>query len=106
MARDTSVATTTRKATDDSNFWRLQCLIRKAAWYGARRDVAQSAAQPRCRRVFLPARRSARRRILDRIDEIAPPGIDVAPLEGAAYVPPAISELALRRRPAAERAAA
>ena len=44
--------------------------------------------------------------VLDRIDEIVPPGIDVAPLESAAYVPPAISELGLRRRPAAERAAA
>jgi aryl-alcohol dehydrogenase-like predicted oxidoreductase len=44
--------------------------------------------------------------VLDRIDEIVPPGIDVAPLEGAAYVPPAISELALRRRPAEKRAAA
>ena len=43
--------------------------------------------------------------VLDRIDEIVPPGIDVAPLEGAAYVPPAISELALRRRSAEERAA-
>jgi hypothetical protein len=29
--------------------------------------------------------------VLDRIDEIVPPGTDVAPLEGAAYVPPAIS---------------
>jgi len=44
--------------------------------------------------------------ILGRIDEIVPPGIEVAPLEGAAYVPPAISELALRRRPAEKRAAA
>lgn len=43
---------------------------------------------------------------LDRIDEIVPPGLDVAPLEGAAYIPPAISQLALRRRPAEERAAA
>jgi aryl-alcohol dehydrogenase-like predicted oxidoreductase len=44
--------------------------------------------------------------ILDRIDEIVPPGIDVAPLEGAAYLPPAITQLPLRRRPADERAAA
>jgi aryl-alcohol dehydrogenase (NADP+) len=44
--------------------------------------------------------------ILDRIDEIVPPGIDVTPLEGAAYAPPAISELALRRRAAEERVAA
>jgi aryl-alcohol dehydrogenase-like predicted oxidoreductase len=44
--------------------------------------------------------------ILDRIDEIVPPGVDVAPLEGAAYAPPAIAQLALRRRPAGERAAA
>lgn len=44
--------------------------------------------------------------ILDRIDEIVPPGVDVAPLEGAAYLPPAITQLALRRRPTNERAAA
>lgn len=36
--------------------------------------------------------------ILDRIDEIIPPGIDVAPLGGAAYVPPAIAKRSLRRR--------
>jgi aryl-alcohol dehydrogenase (NADP+) len=44
--------------------------------------------------------------ILDRIDEIVPPGVDVAPLEGAAYTPPAIAQLTLRRRPAQDRAAA
>ena len=44
--------------------------------------------------------------VLDAIDEIVPPGVDVAPLEGAAYVPPAIAQTPLRRRPAAERAAA
>ncbi len=44
--------------------------------------------------------------LLNKIDEIAPPGGDVAPLDGAAYVPPAISRLELRRRPASERAAA
>jgi aryl-alcohol dehydrogenase-like predicted oxidoreductase len=44
--------------------------------------------------------------ILDRIDAIVPPGVDVAPLEGAAHVPPAITQAALRRRPVAERAAA
>ena len=44
--------------------------------------------------------------VLERIDEIVPPGIDVVPLEGAAYLRPAISELALRRRPAEKRAAA
>jgi aryl-alcohol dehydrogenase (NADP+) len=43
--------------------------------------------------------------ILDRIDQIVPPGIDVAP-NGAAYNPPAILRTDLRRRPAAERAAA
>ena len=36
--------------------------------------------------------------ILDRIDEIVPPGVDVAPLEGAAYVPPAIAQTSLRRK--------
>jgi aryl-alcohol dehydrogenase (NADP+) len=44
--------------------------------------------------------------MLDRIDEIVPPGVDVAPLEGAAYSPPSIAQPALRRRPIAERAAA
>lgn len=44
--------------------------------------------------------------LLDRIDAIVPPGTDIAPLERAAYVPPAIERAALRRRPAAERAAA
>ncbi|ODA66513.1 General stress protein 69 [Methyloligella halotolerans] len=44
--------------------------------------------------------------ILDRIDEIVPPGVDVAPLEAATYVPPSIAETSMRRRPMAERAAA
>ncbi|MEQ1945054.1 aldo/keto reductase [Mesorhizobium sp. VNQ89] len=44
--------------------------------------------------------------VLDRIDEIVPPGTDVAPLERAAYQPPAISQPSRRRRPVDERAAA
>jgi aryl-alcohol dehydrogenase-like predicted oxidoreductase len=44
--------------------------------------------------------------VLDAIDDIVPPGTDVAPLEGAAYIPPSLSSKALRRRPAADRAAA
>jgi len=44
--------------------------------------------------------------LLNRIDAIVPPGTDVAPLEGAAYVPPSLAEASLRRRPIAERAAA
>lgn len=44
--------------------------------------------------------------LLDRIDEIVPPGVDVAPLEGAAYSPPSITQVSLRRRSVAERAAA
>lgn len=44
--------------------------------------------------------------LLDRIDEIVPPGVDVAPLERAAYLPPAIAQGVLRRRPVTERAAA
>jgi aryl-alcohol dehydrogenase-like predicted oxidoreductase len=44
--------------------------------------------------------------LLDRIDEIVPPGVDVAPLEGAAYAPPSIAQPSLRRRPADARAAA
>jgi aryl-alcohol dehydrogenase-like predicted oxidoreductase len=43
--------------------------------------------------------------ILDRIDEIVPPGTDIGPLD-MAYIPPAISSVSLRRRPAAERSAA
>ncbi|MBX6384462.1 MAG: aldo/keto reductase [Microbispora sp.] len=43
--------------------------------------------------------------ILDRIDEIVPPGTDVGTLDQA-YVSPAIEHPSLRRRPAGERAAA
>jgi aryl-alcohol dehydrogenase-like predicted oxidoreductase len=43
--------------------------------------------------------------ILDRIDEIVPPGTDVSPLDQA-YVPPALQTPTLRRRPIAERSAA
>jgi aryl-alcohol dehydrogenase-like predicted oxidoreductase len=43
--------------------------------------------------------------ILNQIDEIVPPGTDVGALD-MAYVPPAISNVSLRRRPANERAAA
>ncbi|MDN3356246.1 aldo/keto reductase [Actinomadura sp. DC4] len=43
--------------------------------------------------------------ILDRIDEIVPPGTDVGTLDQA-YVPPALQRTPLRRRPAGERAAA
>ncbi|WP_010629985.1 aldo/keto reductase [Halomonas sp. KM-1] len=43
--------------------------------------------------------------ILDRIDDIVPPGVDVAPLERAAYIPPAIAQSALRRRTPTQRAA-
>jgi aryl-alcohol dehydrogenase-like predicted oxidoreductase len=44
--------------------------------------------------------------ILDRIDEIVPPGTDIGTLVGQAYVPPAIQRSDLRRRPIDERAAA
>lgn len=43
--------------------------------------------------------------LLDQIDQIVPPGVDIAPLEGSAYVPPAIARPELRRRPISERAA-
>ncbi len=43
--------------------------------------------------------------ILDRIDEIVPPGTDVGQLD-MAYNPPAVVKPALRRRPAGERTAA
>jgi aryl-alcohol dehydrogenase-like predicted oxidoreductase len=42
--------------------------------------------------------------VLDRIDEIVPPGTDVGTLDQA-YVPPAIKETELRRRPLTERSA-
>jgi aryl-alcohol dehydrogenase-like predicted oxidoreductase len=43
--------------------------------------------------------------VLDRIDEIAPPGTDAGPND-VAYTPPAVSSVGLRRRPVAERSAA
>jgi aryl-alcohol dehydrogenase-like predicted oxidoreductase len=43
--------------------------------------------------------------ILDRIDEIAPPGSEAGPNE-VAYTPPAVADPTLRRRPVAERSAA
>jgi aryl-alcohol dehydrogenase-like predicted oxidoreductase len=43
--------------------------------------------------------------ILDRIDEIAPPGTDAGP-NTVAYTPPAISSVSLRRRPVSGRSAA
>ena len=43
--------------------------------------------------------------ILDRIDEIVPPGTDVSALDQA-YAPPALRSAGLRRRPVVERAAA
>jgi aryl-alcohol dehydrogenase-like predicted oxidoreductase len=43
--------------------------------------------------------------VLDRIDEIAPPGTDAGPND-VAYTPPAISSVSLRRRLVAERSAA
>ena len=42
--------------------------------------------------------------VLDRIDEIAPPGTDAGPND-VAYTPPAVSNVSLRRRPVAERSA-
>jgi aryl-alcohol dehydrogenase (NADP+) len=43
--------------------------------------------------------------VLDRIDEIVPPGTDIGTLDQA-YVPPAIQKAQLRRRPPGERSAA
>jgi aryl-alcohol dehydrogenase (NADP+) len=44
--------------------------------------------------------------LLDAIDAIVPHGTVIAPLDGAAYVPPPLARPSLRRRPVAERAAA
>jgi hypothetical protein len=43
--------------------------------------------------------------ILDRIDEIVPPGTDIGTLDQA-YQPPALQDPSLRRRPLTARAAA
>jgi hypothetical protein len=43
--------------------------------------------------------------VLDRIDEIVPPGTDISTPDQA-YVPPAIQATELRRRPLNERSAA
>ena len=43
--------------------------------------------------------------ILDRIDEVVAPGADAGPM-GAVYVPPALTQASLRRRPPADRSAA
>jgi len=43
--------------------------------------------------------------ILDRIDEIVPPGTDVGAPDASAYLPPALLRPSLRRRPVGERAA-
>jgi hypothetical protein len=43
--------------------------------------------------------------VLDRIDEIVPPGTDVGTLDQA-YQPPALEDPGLRRRPLTARAAA
>jgi hypothetical protein len=43
--------------------------------------------------------------VLDRIDEIVPPGTDAGTLDQV-YVPPAIQRTELRRRPLEERSAA
>jgi hypothetical protein len=44
--------------------------------------------------------------ILDRIDEIVPPGTDVGAPDQSAYLPPALQRAELRRRPVGERTAA
>jgi hypothetical protein len=44
--------------------------------------------------------------ILDRIDEIVPPGTDVGAPDQSAYLPPALQRPDLRRRPVRERVAA
>jgi len=43
--------------------------------------------------------------VLDRIDEVVPPGTDVGALDQA-YEPPALEDSSLRRRPLAARAGA
>lgn len=43
--------------------------------------------------------------VLDQIDQIVPPGIDIGTPDAANYVPPSLSQSTLRRRPVADRAA-
>jgi len=43
--------------------------------------------------------------VLDEIDRIVPPGTDVGVPDAANYVPPALSQPTLRRRPVSERSA-
>lgn len=43
--------------------------------------------------------------VLDQIDQIVPPGIDIGTPDAANYVPPSLSQTNLRRRPVSERAA-
>lgn len=43
--------------------------------------------------------------VLDKIDQIVPPGTDIGTPDAAAYVPPALSLTSLRRRPVSEHAA-
>jgi aryl-alcohol dehydrogenase-like predicted oxidoreductase len=44
--------------------------------------------------------------VLDRIDEIVPPGTDVGAPDQSAYLPPALQRADLRRRPVEKRTAA
>jgi aryl-alcohol dehydrogenase-like predicted oxidoreductase len=44
--------------------------------------------------------------LLERVDEIVPPGVDVGRPDEAAYLPPPLVQPGLRRRPAGDRAAA
>ena len=67
---------------------------------------SRSAHDGRSSTTCLPAPRCASTTtILDRIDEIVPPGTNVG-LNQADYVPPAIAVAGLRRRPLSDRAAA
>jgi aryl-alcohol dehydrogenase (NADP+) len=43
--------------------------------------------------------------MLDQIDQIVPPGIDIGTPDAANYVPPSLSQASLRRRPVVERSA-
>ncbi|MFD5831930.1 aldo/keto reductase, partial [Lentzea sp. NPDC060358] len=43
--------------------------------------------------------------VLDRIDDIVPPGTDIGPLD-VAHQPPSLTDIGRRRRPGSERAAA
>lgn len=80
---------------------------------GGRYRKGRTARVPERRMAWVPRHMTDERTLgtvlgddlLDRIDEIVPPGADIGPLD-VSYDPPSVTRAARRRRPAGERAAA